>query len=216
MMKQFFVFFAAALLGVCAPACAVRSRIVISESGEKASFFQTRSDAYGRVMLDLSGGVDEICYRHFSIRNPHDPRFAVFVAENTPDLAQWRLSKAPRHVSFLAKVARDRIPFVVRDNAELLDYYKRLCKNNPFIIRSSVDMTERDGQQVVSFQTRIRKPEEGILILTSGFSSLDPVDPDFVIEASCVISGYENELGAPEFKDLDRVFLDSVRLDNPE
>ena len=215
MMRLFCILFHSVLLGVCSSACAFRSSIVIPESGENASSLQTGKDASGRIILDLSGSVNEIRYRHFTIRNPHDPRFAVRVTENTPDLARWDHADPPPHVFFQAKVARDRLPFIVHDNADLRDHYTRIYKSDPFIIRFSVEMSDRDGQQVAVFQTRSRRPD-GRLILTKGFASLDPVDPDYIIEASCVISGYEKDLAAPGLEDLGRIFLDCVHIDDPE
>lgn len=216
MTKNIMILFTAVLLGISAAACIGRTCVVIPESGENASHFQTRSDGSGRILLDLSGNVEEVRYRHFSIRNPHDPRFAVPVAENTPDLAQWRLAVPSRRFYFQGKVARDRLPFAVRDNGGLRENYERIYKNDPLVIRFRVGTIERDGQSVVSFETRTRRPD-GLLILTSGFASLDPADADFIIEACCTVSAYdEKEFDAPEIRNLDRIFLDSVRLAVPE
>lgn len=215
MTKRPIILFSAVLLGASAAACVGGRCVIIPESGENASLFQTRSDASGRILLDLSGNVEEVRYRHFSIRNPHDPRFAVPVAENTPDLARWRLAVPSHRFYFQGKVARDRLPFAVRDNDGLRENYERIYKNDPLVIRFRVETVERDGQSVVSFEARTRRPD-GRLILTSGFASLDPADADFVIEAGCVVSAYEKDLDAPEIRNLDRIFLDSVHLAVPE
>lgn len=217
--KIFFRIFAAFVLTGMLCSCG-GYWIGVPAAGERADYAQTEGDGMGRFVISLPEKCRGLRYNGFSIANPHDARYAVFVRANSANVARWHTNLPLKTgQDFQCSVIRIELPPLltqrVRDLDSLAEYCRAKYGRDPRTLTFHCD-TVRDGENGdrVEFQVRARLPETGVIALSSGRMMLVPDEPGVLLEISYFENGYEitPDKRDPRLRELGEKFLSLVRV----